>query len=272
MVYNNDFVVTIKCDGKILREKKGIVYLPFGAEYSILMKNLSSKRALVDIEIDGESVLESGKLIIDANSKLDLERYVKDNKKGNRFRFIEKTDKISEHRGDKVDDGIVRVSYQFEKPIEITYEYTVYPRRRECPYNPLNPWVTREPYVWYSDTTGNSFEITSDTVTVNDQDKDNMSFCDSKLEDRSVLCSTQASEEGITVPGSVSNQEFVYGSIGTLENEEHVITLQLKGGTEEEPVREPITVKTKISCVTCGRTNSGRFNYCTECGTALKIY
>ncbi len=39
-----------------------------------------------------------------------------------------------------------------------------------------------------------------------------------------------------------------------------------------EPVETPLTVKTKISCITCGRTNSSIYNYCTECGTALRIY
>ncbi len=274
MVHRNNFVVTIKCRGKILREKDGGVYLPFGSEYSILMKNLSERRALVDVEIDGKSVIH-GKLIIDANSSMELERHVKDLTVGNRFKFIEKTDKISEYRGDRVDDGIVRVTYQFEKRvpepvITTTYRYCTY-LHSSCPYPYLSSCygcVNYKPYVYprtpdvywrtYSSTgecaTGQS--VTCDSIFVN---------CNSSL---------SLSEEGITVPGSVSKQEFTEGHIGSVEEEKHVITLQLRGikETADKPDPEPLTVQTKVICTTCGLRQSSRFNYCSECGTALMVF
>jgi hypothetical protein len=33
MMYNNQFVVSIRCNEKIMREHGGEVYLPFGTEY-----------------------------------------------------------------------------------------------------------------------------------------------------------------------------------------------------------------------------------------------
>ncbi len=47
MTYKENFVLVVKCKGEILRERDGIVTLPFGSEYSILMKNLDHRRALV---------------------------------------------------------------------------------------------------------------------------------------------------------------------------------------------------------------------------------
>ncbi len=45
MMYKQNFVVVVKCNGKILREQDSdVVYLPFGAEYSILLKNKDSRR------------------------------------------------------------------------------------------------------------------------------------------------------------------------------------------------------------------------------------
>lgn len=41
MVYSNQLVAAVKCKGKIMREKKGNIFLPFGSEYSILIKNLT---------------------------------------------------------------------------------------------------------------------------------------------------------------------------------------------------------------------------------------
>ena len=58
MVYQDKFVVSVKVNGKVLREHdKDHVYLPFGSEYSILLKNLESRKALVTINIDGKNAL-----------------------------------------------------------------------------------------------------------------------------------------------------------------------------------------------------------------------
>ena len=47
MVYKSNFVAVVKTNGTILREKgesNDEVYLPFGNEYSLLLKNKNSKR------------------------------------------------------------------------------------------------------------------------------------------------------------------------------------------------------------------------------------
>ena len=55
VAYQDNFAAVIKCDGIILREQDKTVKLPFDSEYSILLKNLDSRRALVRIEIDGDN-------------------------------------------------------------------------------------------------------------------------------------------------------------------------------------------------------------------------
>lgn len=114
MMYNQKLVTCLKSNGKILREFKDTVYVPFGSEYSILVKNLNSVRAIVHIEIDGKQVCEEG-LVIDANKELEVERFITDLNKGNKFKFIERTGSVEQHRGVKMDDGLIRVSFQFEK-------------------------------------------------------------------------------------------------------------------------------------------------------------
>jgi len=111
MVHSNKLVVALKVNGKFLRDSKDSennneVFVPFGTEYSIYLKNLHSERALVDIDVDGESAIKG--LVVDAKSYnnysinwVELERFHKgDNFIGHRFKFIEKTQEISEHRGD----------------------------------------------------------------------------------------------------------------------------------------------------------------------------
>ncbi len=126
----NNFVVAIKSNGKILREIKEDnnqnVYIPFGEEYIILLKNLDSRKAKVNISIDGNDVLNKQSLLINGNETVELKGYLKNNKVVNAFRFIEKTQEISEYRGDRIDDGIIRVEYTFEKVVtEPTYVKTM---------------------------------------------------------------------------------------------------------------------------------------------------
>src|SRR5271165_3710603 len=103
MAYSHNFVATVKVGGKILRENSNVVAVPFGAEYSIYLKNQNSVRAIVRVSIDGKPISDvaGGWFIIDANSPLELERYLRNGNmnKGNRFKFIERTGQIEEHRG-----------------------------------------------------------------------------------------------------------------------------------------------------------------------------
>src|ERR1700721_1628098 len=107
MMYSNKFVASLKVGGKILREQSGVVALPFGAEYGILLKNLNSRRAQVKVTVDGQDATEGTKLILPANGSINLERFIKNGnlKTGNKFKFIERTSKIEDHRGIKEDDG-----------------------------------------------------------------------------------------------------------------------------------------------------------------------
>ena len=118
MMYNQKLVASIKVKGKILREFKDTVYIPFASEYSILLKNLNTVRAIVNVYIDGENAVPGG-LVIDPGRSVDLERWIKNGNlsEGNKFKFIERTAKIEEGpRGIKEEDGLIRVEYQFELP------------------------------------------------------------------------------------------------------------------------------------------------------------
>lgn len=249
VMFKDSFVACVKAGGKILREDKSTVFMPFGSEYSILMKNLESKKAVVSISIDGQDVLDGKKLIVNANSELELERFLEKLDKGNKFRFIEKTAKISEHRGDKIDDGIIRVEFQFEKSLP-TYSPLVYP--------------TGVRYGGQSILRSTSFSVSNTT---------SVSYDSIPLESAPPMAASSpaVTEDGITVKGSESAQQFAQGYVGALEQEKHVITLQIKGVKDSGTVVEqPITVQTKKKCPTCGTTSKGTAKYCSECSTFLE--
>ena len=279
MTYKRGFVVVVKADGKILREKDdSTVFMPFGSEYSLMLKNLESRRSLVNISIDGTDVTHGG-LIIQPNSTVELERFIKDLKQGNRFKFIEKTKQISEHRGDKMDDGLIRVEFAFEKRKPIIHTEIIHEHHHG--YWPPYP---QYPTAWYNSNIRNiSSNLSGGSVCSSlNYSSSGPQGCvgtpgtpgwEGRNESNAPhinLVQTDLSYDGITVPGSISNQEFI--NVGGFETDpSEVIIINIKGFYNKERVEEPIAVNTKISCVTCGTANSSAHNYCKKCGTALEI-
>ena len=87
----------------------------------------------------------------------------------------------------------------------------------------------------------------------------------------SVVLDNFISDEGITVKGSEVNQQFQYGYIDELENISHVLVLKLKGyNSKEEKIKQPLLVKTKVQCKTCGELNTSKNKFCSSCGTFLE--
>lgn len=266
MMYQNKFVCAIKSEGKIIREFGDIVYLKFQSEYSILLKNLNSVKALVNVFIDGQNVTKNG-LIINPNSEIDLERSLSNNnlKKGNKFKFIERNDSVEEHRGIGIEDGIIRIEFTFE---DVNYLNVIKGEQwKPTPY-PKQP-------IWYRDTYGSYYDA-SQNVSIG-LAKTSLNIEQSSL--RSVdatsfsTCSVNSvvtNDNGITVPGSLSNQEFSYGTISTLEQHSHIIVFKLLGEVNNKPV-ETVTVKTKPKCQTCGKLNKVNAKFCSNCGTSLTI-
>lgn len=241
-MYSSQFVVSIKSNNNIMRENKDVVYLPFGSEYSILLKNLSNRKASVRIWIDGEDILDSNSLVIHSNATVELERFYTTNHK---FKFIEKTEEISNYRGNRIDDGIVRVEYTFEAEIPAFKPY-IYEEKK------YDNWCDNSgtPYYRNTWTSGQSKTVEEPFF----------------MENNSTCCLDGC---GITVKGSESYQTFVDGYINTLETTSHVIVLHLKGYNQNKKVEEPIYVKTKITCETCGKHNPSNNKFCSNCGTAL---
>ncbi len=101
-MYKRNFVVVVKCNGAILREREGgTVYLPFGSQYSILLKNKHVRKASVSIEVDGKDVLNGHNLIMNPNTDSEVKGFMRNMSKTNKFKFINKTKQIQRHRGEK---------------------------------------------------------------------------------------------------------------------------------------------------------------------------
>jgi hypothetical protein len=273
MVHKVGLVAAIRCGGKILRETfengESIVKLPFGSEYEILIKNVETRRALINISIDGVNVSD-GSIIIDANSSSHLEGFIKGYIVKNKFKFIEKTEEISNHRGDRIDDGLIRIEYTFEAPQpQIIHDYHYHHDYHHYhDYWPYYPWYN----VTYYNTPVNKSSDFEGKGSVSGSNPSSFSSvqCNDNIQAQN-FCSVQDSpnDQGITVPGSHSYQQFQPGYVGTLETNSHVIIIRLVGGKADKRIEKPIFTKTKLTCPTCGRKSRSDSAYCKNCGTAL---
>lgn len=270
-MYQNKFVTAVKVEGKVLRESGDAVFLPFGSEYSVLLKNLNPVRVLVAVSIDGTDATGEGKLVLQPDSEIELERFIRDGNlsSGNRFKFIERTKAIEAHRGVKSDDGVVRVEYWTEKvapPVQaLPVQYFYYP----APSYPYHHWAYPYYYgdVWCS-SSGGQTNGGSTPFTQSAQAQGSSLMATNCASTLSPLRSNGA---GITVPGSESLQKFVDASSFSTFPQSEVIVMYLRGEVGETPVKRPVTVSAKPKCSTCGKKNKPTNRFCAACGTALTL-
>ena len=260
-MFNEKLVASIKSKGKVLREFKDTVYIPFASEYSILIKNINTARALVNVFIDGENAVPGG-LVINPGQSIDLERWIKNGNlsEGNKFKFIERTANIENGpRGIKLEDGLIRIEYQFELPRPVINISDTYWNTKQVYSSPLTRGISGSTGDW-AGPAGVTCSASLNSVSTNSF---NVTASGASFQN----------ETGITVPGSKSTQAFQTTSIGTLDLQKHNIVLKLVGDLgDNKPVTKPITVAHKPKCVTCGKQNKAHAKFCSECGTALEIF
>lgn len=306
MMYSDKFVVAIKANGKILKETKDLVQLPFGSEFSVLVKNLNSRRAKFTLHIDGTDVLGGEEIIVNANSDVEMKRFIRNGNmdEGNAFKFIERTAAIEDGpRGIKMDDGVIRVEFWFEKQAPIVNTVTTY-------HNDVwwNDYYYRRGYfgspmigngVSYNAVASNAADESGGGSTLsnnagplrstmaksavakasvaqamNHVQSESLSAhaaAADAMETTGGMAPAQVNEVGITVPGSKVEQKFhtVYGF--KAEEVSNVIILRLAGTVGNVEIKAPVIARANQHCSTCGKVNKAKANFCSGCGTSLQL-
>jgi hypothetical protein len=220
---------------------------------------------IVVLFVVGEDVMSGHRYIIPGNCSRELEGFLKGLKATHKFRFIKKTKEISRFRGDRIDDGIIRVEFWYEQAAQLT------------------PWVIHSLMPDYSsrrddvlDSIRNGDTTIYGTGGLSSQTTYTTNFCchtNTSSIKSSLNVSTPRSDEGITVKGSQADQQFNYGSVGALESKSSVIIIRLKGETERNgrirPVKKIVANRTRIQCPICGRKWRSHLKFCGNCSTAL---
>lgn len=266
MVFSNQFVVSIKCNGKVLREQQDKVFLPFGSEYSILLKNLSSKKSLVTIEIDGENVLDNYQYVINENETKELKRFIinGDLNIGPTFKFIERNESIEKNRGVKLEDGIIRITYQFADLLSSIITSGSYIH----PYH-YNTYPTFSVGGCCSRGIGGGGDVSPNTTSVYSASCNSL---DGASNTSNVILNENINknDNGITVKGKDTNQKFnISHDNYTNYSPKYSICVQLKGYKGNNIVEKPLEVDRKLECSVCHVVNRSINKFCRECGNNL---
>ena len=226
MGFSNGFIASIILKDKPLREfnynGKRTVKIPFGSEYIIRLKNKSKEPALVDVSIDGTDVLNGSQLVLKDGETIDLERFVDDNSKGKKFKFISLEEGASTGKIDdpyREENGLIQV--KFHKAFYLPkLNFTI---KSTPDYTPFCGAVINHDYLLRSNPTFGSAKV-GDISTKSIPSSDNIlrgcSLDTGKTTVNSCFYSSQVAgassytsndlpqDKGATVEGSVSNQSF----------------------------------------------------------------
>ena len=222
-------------------------------------------------------VLNGQSLLINPNNTTELEGFLNDYIAKNKFKFIPKTKEISEYRGDKIEDGRIRIEFWYEKKKPITQQINQV-------FNPISPWITyKQPIYDYSPTwitVTSSTDIKPKSVQMDCLRSLNNDICTTSFTTQNLSaqkCSVNNSlnlksfDEGITVKGEEISQRFKYGNIDVLEENSHVIILRLVGFNDiGDKVEKVITVRDKLQCRICGKISGSSSKFCDRCGSYLE--
>ena len=112
------FVVSIISKGEPVKEIDGVAVIPFGSEYKLSLKNNNGRRAVAKITIDGTNISSFGNLVVPANGKVKLERFITQSlSEGKKFKFVS-LDHPKVDDPDRKENGLIRVEFRIEKKEE----------------------------------------------------------------------------------------------------------------------------------------------------------
>lgn len=226
MHLNSIVVSLLDGQGKAFREyepklkdntRRCNIFMPFDTEYKILIKNSTSGRLRMDIDIDGSSVSGRG-IIVNANSVEKLERFVDAAK---RFKFVKAVGEGSDP--DVADptnpeNGIVKVKLYEENP----------PLLNMSLFNTNGNWGYRHPDVtWWNSNDYRNATMYSSNCSI-----------------------TATSSIGATVEGGISEQKFHSVSWnGDKDSDPFTFTFYVRGDNtlnDDPDYKEYLRLKTKF--------------------------
>lgn len=236
MMYDptNGFVLAILSGNKVLREINKEVFLPFGSEYKIRVKNPKLHRVGVKFFVDGTEI-SNGLIVLDPKQTFDLRRMIVDGDidKGPKLVFESKN-----HSGIQdptaSDLGNVTVEFYSEQSRHISIIKSL-----------------------------EEIRCTNNTPDLTHLYSTNWTTSASPHDSQVLMSSTR--QVGGTVPGAVTEQSFLSTNFECSSTADVTMTLKILG------TKNPVYVQDtrNVYCHICGNKCKYGSNFCSSCGTKL---
>jgi len=251
---NNNFVIAVLSNGKVLREVNGTVYLPFNSEYSIRIKNPNSFRVGISVSIDGTEI-NTHKIIVNSHSDVDLKRMCVDGdlNSGPALKFVPISHSEVQDPSSR-ENGVLQVSFYKEMiympafPNLQTGDGIAYRKgTKSAPNNDFQSAVFRgiSKKVGSAGFDGGNVMYSSNNIVTHSSEP--------------VTAST--SIMGATIAGNTTVQKFSTVDIALSSVPCSIMSLTLRGVKDT-----PVFVNTPIYCTGCGRKFKHGEEFCSKCG------
>lgn len=227
--YQANFVASIIYNNRPLREVnkngKRTCILPHGSEYKLRLKNKKSVRCQVEVFIDGTDVLFGKRLVINPGNSIDLERFVEDQDKGKKFKFVsikEATDAGQLQDPEYFDNGRIEIKI-YEEIFYTLTNYTFY---------------STPDYTYSQDYSKSPGWCQGSTVYLNTKQQHTDYITTNPSLSASNCLDTPINNKGVTIEGEESNQKFYVNNSFATTCFSEIIDIWLEGPTPLKEVKK----------------------------------
>ncbi len=254
-MFKQNTVISIKVGKNFLPDNNSIVKLPFGSEYSILIKNLNNSPINVKMYIDGNINGPEKGFIIKEKDYFEINSFLNTN---NALKFINKSKELNEKRIENIEDSLIRFEVDILRENQNNLSFKDFDdliKKTKINPNPFNkPWefprvdLNEHPFL----------PDKKNGLLGGDYNPYKQVFCTNSV--------TNYSNEGITVPGNKVEKKEINSFIESkyIKESSFCFIFKLEGTTDSF-----ILEKEKKTCKVCEKKYKSKYNYCPIDGSYL---
>lgn len=259
-MFKQNTVISIRVGKNFLPDNDSIIKIPFGSEYSILIKNLNNSPINVRMFIDGIQNGQEKGFVIKEKDSLELNSFFISN---NAFKFINKSKELNERRNENIEDSLIRFEVDILKENKNNIslkDFNDLIKKTKINPNPYEKEKSHEKPWEFPKVNLNEHPFLPERKNIlgGNYNPYEQVFCTNSV--------VNYSNEGITVPGNKVEQQEINNFIESnyIKESSFCFIFKLEGIVESLDLK-----KEKKSCTVCGKSYKSKFNYCPIDGSYL---
>lgn len=276
-MHNNNVTLAIMVDGKSLYEDKTNVFIPFGTEYELFVKNNNNYDILVKVNV---SLLNDDVFIVKAKSKRTIKGFSEDGV-FYAFRFIERIKEIAQNQTNQFVNANLNISI-FKKDIPVE---SIISSQKSQQILPLGTQPFQSPFSSPFDIQLNDDVDPMELLKNLEIDPNNVSYSmdsGSKPELRkltgqikstantnSISLNSISSLSGIQTYGKPVEEKDDLETVGNRMMICSFAFVFQGNDFEGNKITKPLLAKNLVNCKVCNHKSKPSDTYCSKCGSYI---